>query len=114
MKMTFRKLEAASGLQHTGLFLDSGSSSGGRGGAVKSPEVRRKSAEQTHQRAGALFLHNSKPTLRPHRGCCREKIHSHIELFSSGGNFEAAVKLLSNLGVIDVPLGEEPVDFMRF
>ena len=112
--MTFRKLEAASGLQHTGLFLDSGSSSGGRGGAVKNPEVRRKSAEQTHQRAGALFLHNSKPTLRPHRGCCREKIHSHIELFSSGGNFEAAVKLLSNLGVIDVPLGEEPVDFMRF
>lgn len=37
-----------------------------------------------------------------------------VSSFSSGGNFEAAVKLLSNLGVIDVPLGEEPVDFMRF
>ena len=35
-------------------------------------------------------------------------------LVEADGNFEAAVKLLSNLGVIDVPLGEEPVDFMRF
>lgn len=111
VKMSFRKREAASGLQHRPFpeqwaFLQ-------REGAVKSPEVR-KSAEQTHHRAGALFLRNSKSTMRPHRGCCLEKVHSHLELFSSSGNFEAAVKLLSNLGVIDVPLGEEPVDFMRF
>lgn len=66
VKMTVRKLEEAPGLQHwpfpeKWIFLQ-------REGAVKSPEVHRKSAEQTHHQAGALFLHNSKLTMWPHLG----------------------------------------------
>lgn len=61
-----QKLEEAPGLQHwpfpeQRIFLQ-------REGAVKSPEVRRKSAEQTHHQAGALVPHNSELTMCPHLG----------------------------------------------
>lgn len=50
--MAFRELEEASSLQHWS-FLEQGVCLQ-REGAGKNPEVRRKSAEQTHHHAGAL------------------------------------------------------------
>ena len=83
---------------------------------MNSTTVRRKTAEQTHHSAGALVpMTTLSPLCVPAWGSWGANLPSVLSLVSSGGNSEAALKLLSQTwGPQMYPLGEVPVDFMRF